>query len=288
MDSKSNKATSIFRTVIVKDTKCPSVKIVGLSVLNLEAGFPYIDAGATAKDAFDGKISSKKITTQGDDVDTKTAFRAYPNCAQIKASMKVAGSADYFVSAKGNKRAKVFCDMSQPKPMSYFVCNRCTSVVPYGNDQGDCAKRGLVMVDWRKTTKAAKKSALKLFTEKDEEECKYIPLDATARTNYYLCTTPPVGKNKLNHATVKHSDIAHAEDGKYIISYHVKDASGNSECKPAYRTVIVRDTLAPVIALRVGKTLIQKSDGSAVGIDGVANPANKVAGNPFLQDKVAK
>ena len=141
------------------------------------------------------------------------------------------------------------------------------------------------MMKWDKTNAAAKKSAMKIYTEKGEEESKYFPANPTAKTNYYLCTTASALKaTKINSVAVKHSEIAHAENGKYIISYHVKDVSGNAECKPAYRTVIVRDTLAPVIAIRLGKTLIQKSDGSALGIDGVANPANVQAGNPYLND----
>jgi hypothetical protein len=282
-DSKGNKATAVARSVTVKDTKCPSVKLIGLPVLNIEAGFQYIDAGATASDSFDGAIPSANVVIRGDDVDTKTAFRASTTCADIKAQLKSAKSADYYVSGENNRRTKVFCDMEQPVPMTYFACKNCKAVAPYGEAQGDCAKNGLVMMKWTKDQAASKEAAIKLFTEPAEEESKYFPKSKGAVTNYYLCTTGGTS-TKLNHAAVKHSEIAHAENGKYIISYHVKDAAGNPECKPAYRTIIVRDTLVPIIALRVGNKLIQKSDGSAVGINDVANPANLRNNNPFLND----
>jgi hypothetical protein len=40
-----------------------------------------------------------------------------------------------------------------------------------------------------------------------------------------------------------------AEPGKYIISYHVQDQQGNSECVALARTVVVKDTLAPALKM---------------------------------------
>merc|ERR1712100_384501 len=44
---------------------------------------------------------------------------------------------------------------------------------------------------------------------------------------------------------MKHKDITHAEAGKYVVTYHVKDKAGNKECKSPLRTVVVKDTLPP-------------------------------------------
>merc|ERR1711865_666127 len=69
----------------------------------------------------------------------------------------------------------------------------------------------------------------------------------------------------------KHHQIAHAEPGKYIIEFHTIDKNLNKECKSVKRTVIVRDTLPPIIKLKIGKVIRQKSKGGQKGINGVVN-----------------
>merc|ERR1712006_4734 len=65
---------------------------------------------------------------------------------------------------------------------------------------------------------------------------------------------------------MKHKDITHAEAGKYVVSYHVKDKAGNKECKSPLRTVVVKDTLPPVI---------QRGDYSQTGLNGVKQPVKR-------------
>ena len=82
-----------------------------------------------------------------------------------------------------------------------------------------------------------------------------------------------------------------AEAGKYVIEYHVKDASQNSECSTPKRTVIVRDTLPPVISLHLDKKLIHVSDATQTGLSNAqnsaqANRAGDAAYNPNLKDMV--
>jgi len=48
-----------------------------------------------------------------------------------------------------------------------------------------------------------------------------------------------------------HEDIEHAEAGKYVIEYRATDSSGNAQCQVKKRTVIVRDTLPPIISLHL-------------------------------------
>merc|ERR1719258_493810 len=83
---------------------------------------------------------------------------------------------------------------------------------------------------------------------------------------------------------------ASAEVGKYVIFYHVTDNAGNHECTTFSRTVIVRDTLSPVIALHYNKKLIQVSDTTDIAKEtnrpDRANPAGHArtggVGNPYL------
>jgi len=80
-------------------------------------------------------------------------------------------------------------------------------------------------------------------------------------SDYYLCTIKePTGVYQntqylhpyTSDAQLIATDkITVAETGKYVISYHVSDWAGNTECTPKQRTVVVRDTMPPVIQLYV-------------------------------------
>jgi len=94
-------------------------------------------------------------------------------------------------------------------------------------------------------------------------------------TNSYLCTVGAASFDFSNK--VDHDKIAHAETGKYIVSYTVKDKAGNKQCQSARRTVIVSDTLPPVIALKLNGKLIHTS-----GTKDSRNPAYNSKVNPFL------
>ena len=117
------------------------------------------------------------------------------------------------------------------------------------------------------------------YCASDEEECRYFPPDPTARTNFYIC-----GINDLNtpldaHYShdISHDEIAYAEAGKYVITYHVQDKAGNDECNVVSRTVI---------SLNFGGKVIAHSAADALGLHGVANPAGVKGKNPFLNGQL--
>jgi hypothetical protein len=278
-DKSGNKAPEMRRKVIVKDTICPKITVKGKVVMEIEAGFPYKDAGAQAWDSLDGDLT-KKIVVKGDDVDTAKSFIAHRSCSEIKASMPSAKDAYYFITTKAN-RVRVWCDMADSTTV--YPCERCTRVKPYGKAQGDCAEHGMSMANFKGKI-ALQKQLMKDFTLAGEERSKYFPKSKKATTNFYMCML--VKEAKVAHKAVQlvnHDDIAHAEQGKYIIKYHVQDAARNNECKAARRTVIVRDTLAPVITLHLDKKLIQTSNSKATGINGVKNPAGNKDANPHMR-----
>jgi hypothetical protein len=283
-DESGNAAPFIQRRVFVKDRTCPNIKVTGSTAVTIEAGFSYKDQGATASDSFDGDLTSK-ITTDGDTVDTNKAFLAKKSCQEIKANYKDATSGRYFITTKGGKRNAVWCDMASKKAGTFMPCDKCKRVVPYSTAQGDCGKFGMKMADF--ASKGHKLSVAKQvkthFTEPKEEESKYFPTNPKATTNFYVCVLRDEPKFAVSH-TVKHDKIAHAEQGKYIIKYHVRDAAGNSECTDASRVVIVRDTLAPVISLLYKGKLIHNSGAKNKGVNGQYNPAATAAGNPYIQE----
>jgi len=87
-----------------------------------------------------------------------------------------------------------------------------------------------------------------------------------------------------------HSNVNIETTGTYTVSYTAADKAGNAQCKAGgyVRTVVVKDTLKPVIALRYeGKLVHTSSVAGNVGINGQANPAGVAFGtaggsNPHL------
>jgi hypothetical protein len=98
--------------------------------------------------------------------------------------------------------------------------------------------------------------------------------DCVYSTTNYICSTNDKGGpgvDVTNSSTVVDIHAQEAEPGKYVISYHVVDSSGNTECSIPKRTVIVMDRLAPVISVKLnGKTVID-------------NPLTDATGNVLLK-----
>jgi hypothetical protein len=270
-DLSGNSAVAMYRTVIIKDTKCPTLKLQGASVQYVEAGFPYIDAGATATDSLDGEISSK-VHTDGDTVDTANAFYSRRSCHEIKKTYSGAKTGEYYIttydeSAKKYQRLLVWCDMDHvDTARTYYPVICGDRVTPYKSNDGSCAKVGLKMADFS--------SAKALTQAKAKFGAQYFPA-AGATSDDYLCSTNDERMDPHITQTATHDQITRAEAGKYVIHFHVSDKAGNKECSTLQRTVIVRDTLPPVISLTLGNKLIHVSAADQTGIGGSKQPLKK-------------
>jgi len=265
----------------------------------VEAGFEYNDAGATASDDLDGDITAQ-IWKDGDTVSTSTAFYSRRSCKEIKEYYPEADTGSYFITvyvpASGDtgahfKREQVVCDMhskNNAEPAvapgyTYYPCSDCAETVPYTeNSEGDCSSYGLEMVQWTESDAETKEWATKTKFPTFFEGCGENA--ACGDTKYYLCGTNDAHVTDLSnnlenqHArSITHDKITRAEAGKYVITYHVSDSSNNPECSSPSRTVIVRDTLPPVITLHLKNKLIHMSAASE------NNPAGS-SENPHLAD----
>ena len=65
---KSCLPCQLFKTSLSTEQRARWVTVLGAQVVYLEAGFPYVDAGATASDTLDGVLTDD-IWTNGDTVD---------------------------------------------------------------------------------------------------------------------------------------------------------------------------------------------------------------------------
>ena len=61
-DSSGNAAVEVTRTVNVVDTTIPVITRLGVSPVSVALNDTYVDAGATAVDAFEGDITADMVT----------------------------------------------------------------------------------------------------------------------------------------------------------------------------------------------------------------------------------
>jgi len=60
-DAAGNAADTLTRTVVVKDTTCPTCTVSGSKTVKREASFPYSDLGAICTDNIDGNLGAAKV-----------------------------------------------------------------------------------------------------------------------------------------------------------------------------------------------------------------------------------
>jgi hypothetical protein len=288
-DLSGNDAHTETRKVVIQDTTCPQVTVLGAQVVYLEAGFPYVDAGATATDTIDGDLTSS-IAKDGDSVDYSATFYQRRSCSEIKHFFPAANTAEYYITrwvtaAQKFERVLVWCDMNNGEGRTYYKVTGGTAVTPYQANSldGDCLKQGLSMLKFVDADKT-EKWYTDLVTKWPEA---FAQLDTPGDT--YVCTTSGVGKDadESDHMTTKYVNSDRAEAGKYVIKYSVSDAAQNSNtcttcdvhkndlvvtnsattlpCRAAMRTVIVKDNLPPVITLAQRRSLLTDAVDSVVG-----------------------
>merc|ERR1712146_475017 len=78
--------------------------------------------------------------------------------------------------------------------------------------------------------------------------------------------------------------------GTYVLTYSASDKSGNTigkgNCKhTTRRTIVVKDTLKPVISLHFGGKKIHQSASADKGVNGQANMAGQANYNPYFMEE---
>lgn len=301
-DLSGNQADFKERVVTIEDTTCPTIELTGEEKVYVESGFAYTDDGATASDTLDGDISSK-VYTYRNTVNEMYSFKEFRNCKQIKAAYPKASSGAYRITSQG-KLVTAMCDMDTGAGFTYGICRNCKRVVPYGNNNGDCDKFGMEMAKF--AGDAQRKWAAHMYRFGKA----FFP-EAGETSEMYLCST---NDDQINAPAPQTYSKLTAYAGTFEIRYFVEDRAGNNQATRVdgtwcgnknptpMRTVVVQDTLAPVITLHMDKDQLNNNAETRVHVsdsEGVraqvespsspqhANPAGMVRdvngfGNPFL------
>jgi hypothetical protein len=318
----------MYREIVVKDTTNPFVVLTGTSVIHVEAGFPYVDAGATATDTLDGDIT-QYIWTDGNTVATRDAFYAYKSCEGIakyhgcdatRPGKPCEGQGNtftnglYYITLKQGtsyKRQLVHCfkSLKAKAAFTYYIHSAGTHASPtadtfhHAGPKRTCPQLGMITLD---TLGPHHKKTIMDYIAVEEKNA--FELIGTGSEDWYVCTVPfgdyfdsmTMQFARDNAHRKGHLEIMNREHGKYVINFNVEDKAGNS-ADIISRTVIVQDTLPPVITLKLGNKLVHKSEsgqhglpaaghsGSMINPAGYAHaPANSPAGytefgNPELR-----
>jgi hypothetical protein len=261
-DLTGNSAIPVFRQVEVQDTIKPIVTLKGPHTNYVESGFPYVDAGATATDTLDGDIT-QYIWTDGNTVATQNAFYNRKSCGGIAAARSagaVATAGEYYITrqvggaatrvlvhcyfAGDNKGTWLWRNAGDPACASYDMVSHAGA--------GPCAEA------WFKNCPNVNHTA------------------ATASgTGAHFCTIPGdfdsssgiTDQDGSSGITLNgHTSNDAAVQGFYKINFNVEDKAGNSNDPVPTRTVVVKDTLPPVITLKLKDKLLHVSKRNHFGL----------------------
>lgn len=248
-DLSGNDAKFKTRTVeiLCPDAK-PVITLIGTPVNYVEAGFPYHDAGATATDSLDGDVT-RYITTHGNTVEAGWTSRDKSSCQQIhdrKSPNQNLENGMYLI----NKNQEVSCYFySNPAPKQGQAVT-VTGFTYHIHEPQAAINNVCESMNMVKLTKAMDAfKPLKKFLNNRKEAFGWGTLDR------YVCVSESEGphSHKLQQGLSQEKDRKNG--GKFVITYKVASKCGNN-ADFVRRTVIVKDTLPPVITLHLKNKLI--------------------------------
>jgi hypothetical protein len=317
-DLSGHAAKFATRTVKVRDTRAPNVTLVGKPVLYQEAGFKYTDRGITAVDADqDGDIDTSVhwvdpagtaltgtagCLTWGNTVNEAHYFSTVSDCRSIyKQSGGKAPSGKYFV----NGDVEVWCDMTSGSIKTLAEIKDATVDAVPMSTAGDNDCKHFKDASGASWSMATFPNAINLENAKlvfpATEDIDYFPTAKDQAQGQYLCSPNDEAASPHSSESLA-AEAAYAPEaavGVFEITYYCKDSAGNKDQaweagKPVSREVHIVDTLAPVITLHMGKSLLASSVPTTRtrGVGNRINPAeqsqseNSAYGNPHLQDKL--
>ncbi|MDB4770089.1 DUF5011 domain-containing protein [Akkermansiaceae bacterium] len=253
--------SGVMRLVAEEDTSPPVITLIGSTLVTIEAGSEYADAGATASDIVDGAIPvvvDNKVNAQvpGSYLVSFTATDAAGNVAvevtrtvivedTLPPVITLTGSASVIIEAgsdyidagatatdtlDGTILAVVDNTVNTQVPGSYLVSFTATDAA--GNAAVEVTRIVIVQDSLPPVVTLIGSASVTI-----EAGSEYTDAGATASDTLDGAIAVVVD-NKVNTQV----------PGSYLVSFTAKDAAGNAAVEVT-RTVIVEDTLPPVITL---------------------------------------
>ena len=290
-DAAGNTASQVTRTVVVSDTTAPVLTLIGSAAINHEQGTAYSDAGASATDNTDGDISgtitvsgfvdataagtyvlsynasdaagnnattvTRKVTVQDTIIPTLSLIGATPlNHEQGTVYVDPGASANDSVDGDISPSVITSGTVNSAIAATYTLTYNVSDVA--GNN-AVAITRDVIVSD----TTAPAITLTGLATVNLEKGAAYTDSGATGFDSIDGDITPSIVVNNTVNANVS---------GSYTVFYDLNDAAGNTAATIT-RTVVVADTIAPVIAL-TGPSIVNQDQGATYSDQGATESDN--------------
>ena len=268
-DTAGNAATQVSRTVIVSDTTIPVITLLGANPLTHEVGTVFVDPGATAADNIDLDISASIGVTGTVDAGAVGAYSLTYNVADLSGNSAVTVVRTVNVVDTGAPSIALI----GASPLNHELNTAFTDPGATASDAADGDLTGSLII----TGTVDPNTAASYTLTYNVSDSQSNPAPTVTRTVIVADTTAPVitltGSSTVNveqngtytelgatatdlidddttlTATISIGGSVNVNvGGTYILTYNVSDLAGNSAISVT-RTVIVADTIVPVITL---------------------------------------
>lgn len=269
-DANGNSAVQVVRTVHVVDTTPPVITRIGDGTVTIDAGTPYIDAGATALDSYDGDITGNIVTVNPVDTDTVGTYLitydvqdSSGNAAtQVTRIVDVVDNDKPVITILGDNPLTLnFGDtFSDPGATAFdtFDGDITGDIVTVSNVDTNTLGTYQVTYDVTDSNGNDADQAVRTVNVVDidppvitllgvspvtiEVNSSYVDTGATASDNV---------DGDITSSIVTVSNVDSTTVGSYQVTYDITDSSGNPATQ-VVRTVDVVDTTPPIITMLGG------------------------------------
>jgi LPXTG-motif cell wall-anchored protein len=267
-DSSNNVATTVKRNIHVVDTMKPTISLVGKSDITLEVHSLYVDLGAVASDNYDNELSSAIDVNGNLNTDklgdytiaynvkdssgnkADTILRTIHVVDTTKPVIKLKGEESQTIEVHKNYEEAGFSandnydnDLTSKVLVSGAVNTDKLGEYTLSYDVKDSSNNSAITLKRTVHVVDTTKPVITLKGEADiniEVHKSYTDEGVSATDNYDNDITPNVTTSgKVNADKI----------GQYVVSYDVKDSSGNV-ADTVKRTIHVVDTTKPIISLK--------------------------------------
>merc|ERR1711990_1027928 len=256
-DKSGNKAFRKTRTVTVVDTTKPTIALKGKEHIVHYSQDKFREPGVQTADTCDktklkvSKTWNKAFNERklGDYVRTYTVKDASGNTASTQRIYSVVDNKVPVITVKGKD----------------IITFEASNSAVYSDSGAKCVDHvdGNLNKAIEVSGDSVNMKAPGTYTIKHDSGFKYTDKGAKALDNL---------NGDISKSIVVTGKVNTNKPGKYVLTYNVKDASGNSAVQIT-RVVRVIDTLPPVITLTLKGNKIHKSAGNQKGANGQSNPA---------------
>ncbi|MDB4390594.1 DUF5011 domain-containing protein [Akkermansiaceae bacterium] len=260
-DAAGNAAVEVTRTVIVEDTLPPVITLIGSASVTIEAGSEYADAGAIASDAVDGAITvvvDNKVNTQvpGSYVVTFTATDAAGNAAvEVTRTVIVEDTLPPVITLIGSASVTLEAgsDYTDAGATASDIVDGAIAVVV--DNKVNAQVPGSYLVSFTATDAAGNAAVEVTRTVIVEDTLPPVitligSASVTIEAGSEYADAGAIASDAVDGAitVVVDNKVNTQVPGSYVVSFTATDAAGNAAVEVT-RTVIVEDTLPPVITL---------------------------------------